>query len=497
MKKLKLILSFVLVCFGVSFATTPITGVQQVSRTLNLKIDWGNTDVNLSSPSTSLNKYILKYKKTGGSVVTIDNISNTLRTYTINGLDLGTYEVELIEVIRVEVPPTPFSLPYIDTEFSSGISTGEVLTLNRAPVAVCSDLTMEASSNCNVILLAQHAGARSTDPDNDVLTYQSYPEGPYAVGRHGITITVKDPDGLTSSCYFTLNVLDKTAPNVLAKNALVVLNNDGYGSLNLDQVDDRSFDLCTPWVTKTLSITNFNCKDVGFHSVRLTVSDNSGNVAFKDVTVEVRDNVGPAINIQALDVALDQNGDANIYNTIFAKVWDPCGVRSVSLSKDKFTKADIGKNLVVVSAFDNNGREAKKEVWVTVSNPFATIGVLSETPNGNGIFGVVENLPNVPTVGSGNDQIGSLNPSEKIVKKELGFSYGPNPATGVLNLFFDENAGDISVNILKKDGTTAKQQSYKKVEKSLEIDLKDLDFGIYYLKIESSDKEKTVRLKVK
>jgi hypothetical protein len=145
MKKLKLILSFVLVCFGVSFATTPITGVQQVSRTLNLKIDWGNTDVNLSSPSTTLNKYILKYKKTGGSVVTIDNISNTLRTYTINGLALGTYEVELIEVIRVEVPATPFSLPYIDTEFSSGISTGEVLTLNRAPVAVCTDLT---SSTC-------------------------------------------------------------------------------------------------------------------------------------------------------------------------------------------------------------------------------------------------------------------------------------------------------------------------------------------------------------
>ena len=71
----------------ISNAKTLITSASQVGFTNSIQVTWGETDVTINPPSVALNRYQIIYKPIGGSATTIDNISNSLRTYTITGLN--------------------------------------------------------------------------------------------------------------------------------------------------------------------------------------------------------------------------------------------------------------------------------------------------------------------------------------------------------------------------------------------------------------------------
>ncbi|HLO42936.1 MAG TPA: fibronectin type III domain-containing protein, partial [Leadbetterella sp.] len=146
MKKLALLL-FLVFSAGIGFSKTLITSATANGVTNSITVNWGETDVSVNPPTVTLDRYQIRYKIVGGVATTIDNISNALRTYTLTGLASGqTYEVELIEVIRVQLPPSPFNvLPYMDTPISSGIAT---VALNAPPTAVCTPLTVSVGANC-------------------------------------------------------------------------------------------------------------------------------------------------------------------------------------------------------------------------------------------------------------------------------------------------------------------------------------------------------------
>ncbi|WP_255037903.1 fibronectin type III domain-containing protein, partial [Lacihabitans soyangensis] len=98
MKKLALLL-FLIFSAGIGFSRTLITSATANGAANSITINWGETDVSINPPSVTLNRYQIKYKPVGGIETTIDNISSSLRTYTLTGLASGqTYEIELIEV---------------------------------------------------------------------------------------------------------------------------------------------------------------------------------------------------------------------------------------------------------------------------------------------------------------------------------------------------------------------------------------------------------------
>jgi hypothetical protein len=97
------------------------------------------------------------------------------------------------------------------------------------------------------------------------------------LGVNNVLVTVSDASGNSSTCNSIVTVSDKILPDAKCKNSnkYVYLKN-GYATLSVDDIDQNSKDNCSI-VSRTLSQSNFNCSDIGPHSIFLTVTDQSGN----------------------------------------------------------------------------------------------------------------------------------------------------------------------------------------------------------------------------
>ncbi|HLP34405.1 MAG TPA: T9SS type A sorting domain-containing protein [Amoebophilaceae bacterium] len=364
MKKLVL-LWMIILSAGKLYSKTLITSATANGVTNSITVNWGETDVSINPPTVTLDRYQIRYKIVGGVATTIDNISNALRTYTLTGLASGqTYEVELIEVIRVQLPPSPFNvLPYMDTPISSGIAT---VALNAPPTAVCTPLTVSVGANCMATVTAAQIGAGSSDPNGDAITYSISPVGPFGVGTHSITLTVTDIYGASSSCVNTLTVVDSEVPKVLLKDAVVNLDAAGVGVLSLAHVNAGITDNCGV-ASITLSRTHFGCIDLGFHWITVTVRDAAGNTATGLCRVNVKDVTAP--NAKAKNAVINLNFDGYAVldpKDIDGGSWDLCGSHTLKLSKSIFSCQDVGNNSVTLIVTDAAGNESRATAVVKI-----------------------------------------------------------------------------------------------------------------------------------
>lgn len=367
MKQIYLVALFLFFTIPV-FSTTPLTGVSQVGTTNSIRLTWGETDVNLSSPDVSLNRYQISYGEIGQTPTIIDDISSTLREYTVTGLSFGkTYEVKIIEVIRVNIPPNPFTPPYIDNFNPSSPLSVTVVVGNLPPVARCQNITKSAGSDCSITITASEINNGSSDPENGMLTYSLNTSGPFGIGTHTVTLMVTDIGGLSSTCNATITITDGTPPEIQVKDATIFLDVNGAASITLNDVAVGFSDACGTVSNVSIDKTTFGCGDLGEQNVTLTVTDNAGNVARKTVKVTVKDNIVPVIFIPAQTYQLAANGTATLRDdTMRRSIVDNCGVTEVRASKITFDKNDIGTNEVLVTAKDASGNEAAQTIFVTI-----------------------------------------------------------------------------------------------------------------------------------
>lgn len=381
-----LILLFLVIYPLIGFSKTLITSASQVGNTSSITVNWGETDVTINPPSVSLNRYQIKYKPLGGSEISIDNISNSLRTFTLTGLDLGsTYEIELIEVIRVNLPYSPYNLlPYFDIAIGSGLS---IVPTNAAPIAVCNALTVSVGDNCTVTIAAEQIGAGSSDPNGDAITYAINSSGVFGVGIYPVSLTVTDIHNVSNTCLTTLTVVDSQAPKVLLKDAIVILNAAGVGSLSLSEINAGISDNCE--VSKIqVSKTQFGCEDIGDQRVSVMVTDVAGNNTTAMCTVKVMDVTKP--NVKAKNVVMNLNFDG--FAVLDPKImddgtWDLCGSHTLKLSKSVFSCEDVGNNMVTLIATDASGNESRTTANVEIIDaiaPYSTNKNIELSLNANG-----------------------------------------------------------------------------------------------------------------
>ncbi|MCP9747843.1 T9SS type A sorting domain-containing protein [Lacihabitans sp. CS3-21] len=394
MKRLVIVLIFML-CNIQAFSKTLISSASQVGTTNSITVNWGETDVTINSPSVTLNRYQIKYKPVGGSETTIDNISSTLRTYTIAGLTLGlTYEVELIEVIRIILPPSPYNiLPFIDTSISSGVST---IATNAAPIAVCTPLTVPLGSNCMATVTAAQIGAGSSDPNGDAITYSISPIGPFGVGTHSVTLTVIDIYGASNSCVSTLTVIDSESPKVLLKDAVVNLSASGVGILTLSDINAGISDNCGVTGVE-INKTQFGCGDIGFQWVSVTARDAAGNTTTAMCRVNIKDVSAPHVITKNAVINLNFEGYALLDpKDIDAGSWDLCGSHTLKLSKSVFSCTEVGNNSVTLIATDAAGNESRATANVLIIDnipPYSTSKNIDLVIDKNGIPQLGLNTP--------------------------------------------------------------------------------------------------------
>ena len=182
-----------------------------------------------------------------------------------------------------------------------------------------------------------------------------------------VELTVTDNNGNTSTGIATVTVQDTTGPEFTTiESYIVYLNNSGNGSFLTSNFDASTIqDYCG---VKSISYGNtaFTCADIGFTTITVTAEDNNDNFSTGIINIEVRDINAPKVSTKNITVELGVNGEVLITpSMVNSKTKDNCSY-TLSLDNSLFTCADLGDNIVNLTATDLGGNTSSKTATVTV-----------------------------------------------------------------------------------------------------------------------------------
>ncbi|MCB9233481.1 MAG: cadherin-like domain-containing protein [Bacteroidia bacterium] len=297
----------------------------------------------------------------------------------------------------------PVELTVTDGSGNSSVCSANVTVVdNVAPAANCQDVTVQLNSSGNASTTAGAVDNGSSDACGIAsLTLNPTSFNCSNVGSNGVTLTVTDNNGNTSSCSANVTVEDNVAPVALCQNVTVQLDASGSGSTSANAVNNGSSDACGI-ASLSLSTTSFNCGNVGGNAVTLTVTDNNGNSSSCSANVQVEDNVAPVANCQDVTVQLDASGNGSTTaGAVDNGSGDACGIASIGLSQTSFNCSNVGSNGVTLTVTDVNGNVSTCTASVTVEDNVAPIANCQDVTvqldaNGNGSTsaGAVDNGSN-------------------------------------------------------------------------------------------------------
>ncbi|MBA3900124.1 MAG: hypothetical protein H0X62_07935, partial [Bacteroidetes bacterium] len=192
----------------------------------------------------------------------------------------------------------------------------------------------------------------------------------FNLGVTTVNITATNSCGSTT-CSFTVNVADNTAPTTLANNVTVQLDAAGNGSITVAQINNGSSDACGI-ATLTLDNMNFTCTNVGANTVTLTATDVNGNSSSATATITIKDEVAPIVLTNNVTLQLDAAGNGSItVAQINNGSSDACGIATLVLDNMNFDCSNVGVNTVTLTATDVNGNSSSATATVTVEDNIA------------------------------------------------------------------------------------------------------------------------------
>ena len=162
---------------------------------------------------------------------------------------------------------------------------------NTEPVAICQDVTVEADSNCEGIVLPEDVNDGSFDPDGDVITLSLEPGGPYPLGETTVTLTVSDGEEC-ATCEATVTVEDVTPPEITCPGDVTVEQESYAGTVV--PLEATATDNCD--ANPAITSDELAVYPLGVTMVTFTATDASGNSASCSMTVTVIDTTAPTIH---------------------------------------------------------------------------------------------------------------------------------------------------------------------------------------------------------
>ena len=128
--------------------------------------------------------------------------------------------------------------------------------------------TPEATDNCTIASIVNDAPA-------------SFP-----IGTTVVTWTITDATGNFTTVTQNVTVIDTEAPVVVLQSTAVQLDANGVGVLSFEAIDNGSSDNCGI-AAVSIDQTTFDCAQIGFNTVTVTITDNSGNQSVGTVVINV------------------------------------------------------------------------------------------------------------------------------------------------------------------------------------------------------------------
>ncbi len=305
---------------------------------------------------------------------------------TAADVDGGSSDDEGIASLAIDVEnftganlgPNTVTLTVTDTNNNTTTCTATVTVEdNLAPVAVCTDFTLQLDANGVGSLTAANVDGGSTD--NDVIDTISIDTSDFDVnnvGANTVTLTVTDASGNSATCTATVTVEDNVAPTAICQNIEVSLDANGIANITAADIDNGSND-ASGIASLSVSPSTFDCASTaGENTVTLTVVDNNGNIATCTATVTVIDDTPPVL----MDCPTDRSilsATAQILELTPPTATDACGVNTViGTRSDGLALTDayqVGTvTMVTWIATDDNGAVGICQTQVTITAPVSS-----------------------------------------------------------------------------------------------------------------------------
>lgn len=252
------------------------------------------------------------------------------------------------------------------------VSTCEAIVTvedNLPPSAICQDITVSIDNTGAANFLPEDINNGSTD--NCAVTGISLDINSFdcsQLGEHTVTLTAEDAAGNSHSCEATVTVIDDTPPTALCQDITVNVDESGGAKINASDIDNGSSDNCSV-TSLDIDITNFNCSQLGEHTVTLTVGDGAGHSSSCQATVTVQDIMPPTAACQDITVSLDENGIVSISAIqVNNGSGDNCSLIGLSLDDNSFGCADVGEQTVTLTITDASQNSKSCQATVTVQD---------------------------------------------------------------------------------------------------------------------------------
>lgn len=218
--------------------------------------------------------------------------------------------------------------------------------------------------------------------------------GLYPVGTTTLTWKVKDGSGNESIATQTITVTDNQAPYINGvPNNIFRTNDAGTCGAVVTWAAVTASDNCSVVTVFTSDHISGETFPLGVTTVNYSARDQYNNVKTASFSITVTDNEAPSVRTKPWTVTL-VNGSASISTAnINNGTTDNCiGAITYSLSKSLFSCADVGTNLVTLTATDVSGNSSSATAIVTVVGQKLTSSITASATSAVFTGGVPTNL---------------------------------------------------------------------------------------------------------
>jgi len=346
------------------------------------------------------------------SSIVVDLDANGLATITASDIDNGssdngpiTLQISKSSFDCTNVGANPVTLTVTDNANNVATCITNVTVRDTIkPALSCKNFTVtldgsnSASMTINDIHVSSSDNCGTVNLSASQLTFSCAD-----VPSKNVTLTATDANGNVTTCVAVVTVLETTPPVAVCKSTLtnIVLSPAGTASLAVSTINVGSTDNCNIAST-VVSPNTFNCSNVGFSSVVLTVTDRGGNTSTCTAQIRVIDNTPPTVVSKNITVYLPPSGTITVPGSSLDNgSKDSCGIASYTISPSAtFTGSNLGNNLVLPTVTDVNGRQASTSATITVIDTVKPTALCKDTVVALTSFGTLTLTPAMVDNGS-------------------------------------------------------------------------------------------------
>ncbi len=237
---------------------------------------------------------------------------------------------------------------------------------NLPPIARCKDVTIEldAAGKGNYSIKSVDDGSF----DNcglAIIFFLTMPLDCSDIGSFEVTYPVIDVSQNESSCTGMITVVDRVAPDAKCREATVVVDENGQGTVTVQQVDNGSSDACGIQ-SMSLDKTTISCSD---QTVTLTVTDIYNNSNSCTANLILKDNIAPIPNVATLPT-ITGNCEAGL-EPPFAT--DNCAGQVMGTTADPLYFDKVGIYTITWVYDDGNGNTSSQDQTIIIEDDVAPV----------------------------------------------------------------------------------------------------------------------------